>query len=104
MPSDLPMLGEAPKKSPLLAIALSALAVGALAGGLFLWRGHSAVTLAAAEPPAAPAPVGGTPTPAAPQPAPELAGPRPDDRALKSFDATINGPFEQAVVKAVGKD
>jgi murein DD-endopeptidase len=122
MPPEMPTLGsQEPKKSPLPQVALSALAVGLLVGGWFWWKNHStaespstsasaAAPTAAEAPVAAPAPadpsnpVAAAPAVAAVPASPTPAAPAPDSHGLKSFNAVVNGPFEQAIVGAIGKE
>jgi murein DD-endopeptidase MepM/ murein hydrolase activator NlpD len=128
---EMPTLGDAPKKSPLPAVVITALLVGGAAGGMYWWKNKTSVeqaTPAAAAPTAPPAdPMAAAPTaPAAPLPAgmpgqtgtpttlppPSLppdpgtvaAKPAADATGLKSFHTAIKGPLEGAVVSAVGKD
>lgn len=120
MPSEMPTLGEPPKKSPVPAVVITAALVGTLAGGVYWWK-HRPASDATAAPVAAapenPAPVAAAPTapeavPApAPTPAPAIAAaptpapaaPPVDAKGLKSFSTEIKGPLEAAVVAAVGK-
>jgi murein DD-endopeptidase MepM/ murein hydrolase activator NlpD len=132
--AEMPTLGEAPKKSPLAPIAITAVVIGLAAGGVY-WFTHrpaapatppQPVAAAPAPTPApapAPAPVAPAPAPAAapvavaapqgantfqaPTPAAAAAAaPKPDakDEKLKSLSTTINGPLEKAIVDATSKD
>ena len=117
MPPEMPKLGNAPTKSPLPAVVVTALIVGSVAGGLYWWKNRSAEPVpppvAAAPtptPPVAvvPPPAGipgqtGTPT-SAPPPAVVPDPPKGDTRGLKSFRVSIKGPLEGAVVGAAGKE
>ncbi len=122
MPTEMPTLGAQPKKSPIPGVVITALVVGLVAGGFYWWKNRSseeskvnvAAAVVAQQPPVAaePRPAGVTPdaaplapTAAAPA-APSETRPPPKIEAngLKSFHAEINGPLEQAVVNAVGKD
>lgn len=114
MPTEMPTLGAQPKKSPIPGVVITAVIAGVVAGGVY-WFKHRDLESATPAPaevvapvaqaptdpvvpaPEAPSPVALVPVPAPAPKAPEVAG-------LKSFRAEINGPLEQAVVTAVGKD
>lgn len=110
---EMPTLGEQPKKSPVPAMAVTAVIVGLLTGGVYWWT-HRAPAPAAPEPAAAtaPAPVAAAPQAveapapvAAAAPAPvAAAAPAPASDGFASFTATINGPLESAIVAATNKD
>ena len=126
MPSEMPTLGEPPKKSPVPAVVITAALVGTLAGGVYWWKHRPAED---AKPDAPPAPVAAAPVDPAAPPAPEAAAPAPapiaaapvpapapapapapvpapapaDAKGLKSFSTEIKGPLEAAVIAAVGK-
>lgn len=99
---EMPTLGSQPKQSPVVPVAITAVVVGLISGGLY-WVRNSEAELAPA-----PAP---TPTPAAVVPqvaeapvavvtAPVVAaknGPR-------GFQVKINGPLESAIVGSEGKE
>jgi murein DD-endopeptidase len=123
---DMPILGEPPRKSPVVPVALTAVIVG-LVGGVAYWWTHRApaadLTPAAEQPQAtadalpaptadsapaaleAPAAVAG-PAPSAPAAA---AAPAPAARAapvdpVQTVTVTVNGPLESAFVAAAGKE
>jgi murein DD-endopeptidase len=123
---ELPTLGEPPKKSPLAGVAITAVVVGALAGGAYWWKSRTSeapkpapVAAAPAAPvagaeaaapsdPNAPAPTGAAPAAApaaAPSAAPAVAAAPADPvkGGLKSFITKINGPMEMAIIGQVGK-
>lgn len=110
---ELPTLGDAPKKSPLAGVAITAVVVGALAGGAYWWKSRGAAPEPSATAPAAAAneavpadPAAVAAAPAAPPTAaaPTAAAPdAPPKSGLKSLSARINGPMESAIVGQVGK-
>ena len=117
---EMPTLGAPPKQSPVVPVAITAVVVGLLSGGLFWLRNRpdeatpapapapaaeaapAAVAPQVAEAPApqpgaAPAPVAAAaPVPAAAPAAAEKAG-------LKAFQVKITGPLESAIVASEGK-
>lgn len=121
---EMPTLGAPPKQSPVIPVAVTAVIVGLLAGGIFWVRnrpsetpapeaapavvapqpGEAAAPQAALE--AAPAPMPGnfgaaplTNTPAAP-----VAPAAVEKAGLRAFQVKINGPLESAVVGSEGKE
>jgi murein DD-endopeptidase MepM/ murein hydrolase activator NlpD len=118
---EMPTLGEAPKQSPILPVAITAVVVGLLTGGLFWLKNRpSSETPPAPEATAAPAPavvapqVAEAPAPQAPSagapvaapvaaaPAPSAAPPA-DKAGLHAFQVKINGPLESAIIASEGK-
>lgn len=109
---ELPTLGEPPKKSPVPAIAVTALLVGAAAGGAYWWKNRvpepapaAAPAAEAAAPQAAPAEV---PAPAplaqAPAAAAPAAQPSPAPKGgVQTLSARIHGPLEAAIVEHAGR-
>ena len=108
---EMPTLGAAPRKSPVAPIAITAVVVGLLTGGIFWVRsspsdtgpalptpltGQAAVPQAI-EPAAAPAPTAAAGPSAAPPVVAEKSG-------LRAFQVTINGPLESAIVGSEGKE
>ncbi|MFO0598610.1 MAG: M23 family metallopeptidase [Myxococcaceae bacterium] len=121
---EMPTLGPPPQKSPIIPVAIAAIVVGGLLGGVYWLRARPADD-AAPPPPAAAAPAtpdapvaaapaadgtAAAPTAAAPTPAPVApvaAAPAPAAPAvpgLKSFSIVIKGPLESAIVASEGKD
>jgi murein DD-endopeptidase MepM/ murein hydrolase activator NlpD len=124
---DMPTLGAPPKQSPVIPVAVTAVVVGVLSGGLFWIRSQPAeaaplpatqpATTTPADPmqqpvaaaqPAAPAgevaptaPTAVAPIAAAPA-APAATAPRAD--GIKRFNVTISGPLESAIVGSEGKE
>jgi murein DD-endopeptidase MepM/ murein hydrolase activator NlpD len=117
---EMPTLGAQPKQSPLIPVAITAVVVGCLTGGLF-WLRSTPSEAATVTPPPAPAadvaagPVDPNAAPAAapvaavapttapsaaPTPAPVVA----DKSGLRGFSVGINGPLESAIVSSEGKD
>jgi murein DD-endopeptidase MepM/ murein hydrolase activator NlpD len=126
--SELPTLGEPPKKSnPIAGVLITAVIVGLVSGGVYWWKHQGALqnvmpgarpaqpAVAAAQPAgtdpatapaaAAPAAPGATPVAAAPAApgSPPAAAPSADKSTLKAFTVHIHGPMESAIVDAVGK-
>ena len=117
---EMPTLGAPPKQSPVVPVAITAVVVGLLSGGLFWLRNrpdeatpapapapaaeaapaavaHQVAEAPAPQPGAAPAPVAAAaPVPAAAPAAAEKAG-------LKAFQVKITGPLESAIVASEGK-
>lgn len=126
--SEMPTLGEPPKKSPVVPVAIAAVVVGCVAGGLFWLKNRSAppsaeppplnAAPAVAEAPALAAPPGGatpTPTDLAPSLAPSLGPPRAgsasavsgataEKSGMRAFQVKINGPLESAIINSEGKE
>ena len=116
---EMPTLGQSHKSSnPLAGVAIAAIVVGLIVGGVYWWKHRGAVEtmptpVAAAVEPVAPAvpsteavPVG-TPNAAVPT-APAIAAvapapPTKDLGGMKSLHVTINGPMESAIIAGVGK-
>lgn len=115
---QMPTLGPQPKKSPIVPIAITAIVVGAVTGGVYWLRRPAAL------PPSEPTPVAALPSdpaPAAPAVAVVPAAALPDGTTLpanpsapvvpstdkpgqRAFSVTINGPLESAIVGSEGKD
>lgn len=109
---EMPTLGAAPKKSPVASIAITAVVVGLLTGGIYWVRSSPSDTG-----PAAPTPqVGeatipqaidpaGTPAVGVPSIAPIAAAPVVAEKGgLRAFQVTISGPLESAIVASEGKE
>ena len=100
--SEMPSLGESPKQSPLVPVAITAVVVGLLSGGIFYWKGRADAPVPEPVVAAPPQPAEAAP----PQPVVE-APPTPSAAAeklgLKSFQVSINGPLESAIVGSEGK-
>jgi murein DD-endopeptidase MepM/ murein hydrolase activator NlpD len=100
---EMPTLGPPQKSSPVIPVAITAVVVGLLAGGIFWLRSGS-------EPAAEPQEVAAAPESPAPAPAvepPPAAAPpvgEVESKGPRTFTAIINGPLESAVVGAVGKE
>jgi murein DD-endopeptidase len=128
---EMPTLGSPPKQSPVIPVAITALVVGCLTGGIFWLRStpprsappaqdSAPTTLEMAPPAAAPAPgstVVAAPTEPAAAPSPTLAvAPAPGTvvpaapvaaptlPGLKGFTVNIKGPLESAIVASEGKE
>ncbi|MFT3706979.1 MAG: M23 family metallopeptidase [Archangium sp.] len=117
----MPTLGEQPKSSPIIPVAITAALVGCVMGGVYWFKSKPAdvppPAAAAATPtpttadavpaPSAPTPEGtgapavAPPTAAAPVPVAPVA---PAIPGLKAFTITINGPLETAIVASEGKE
>lgn len=112
---EMPTLGAAPKQSPLIPVAVTAVVVGLLAGGIFWVKNRDSETPAPA-PAAAPAVVapqaGEVPPPQAavdgvPAGQPPVAAPlapAAGKTGLRAFQVKINGPLESAIVGSQGKE
>jgi murein DD-endopeptidase len=109
---ELPTLGDAPKKSPLAGVAITALVVGALAGGAYWWKSRGTEPVPAAAPAAVAAVDPNTVAAADPSavraepveaPAKGVVAAAAPKAGLKSLTAKINGPMESAIVGQVGK-
>lgn len=125
---EMPTLGAAPKQSPVVPVAITAVIVGVVTGGIFWLRSApteappviNAPAVAAAPAPAA-APLEGAPTAAAPTgtvptgtvptgtvptgTAPASAPVVPAVKGgLRAFTVKINGPLETAIVVSEGKE
>ncbi|MBL8911233.1 MAG: M23 family metallopeptidase [Archangium sp.] len=115
----MPTLGEQPKQTPVIPIAITAVLVGCITGGIYWVRSRPAevetppvVAAAPAEPANAPASPETPPAPGAPvaavAPTQNAAAPiAPVVTAppgLKSFTVNINGPLETAIVTSEGKE
>lgn len=122
---EMPTLGPPPKQNPMIPVAVTAVVVGVLAGGIFWIRNRDEAPATPPPAPAAPAadpalaaapvdpalaPAPGTPAvaPSAPTTPAVAAAVVPAAPAAangpKAFTASINGPLEAAVVSAVGKE
>lgn len=108
---EMPTLGEPPRPSPVVPVALTAVAVGLLSGVAYWWTHRAPAP--AAEPPQAPvaaeAPgaVADAPAAMAAGPlVPPAAAPGPTAPAdgLAVASVTIDGPLESALVGAVGRE
>ncbi|MFZ5444955.1 MAG: M23 family metallopeptidase [Myxococcota bacterium] len=120
----MPTLGAPPKQSPVIPIAVTAVVVGVLSGGLFWLRSRPAEAAPMTEAPATAAPASpaepavaaqpavappavadavAAPTTPTPTPSPAPA-PTPRADGVKRFTVTINGPLESAIVSSEGKD
>ncbi len=109
---EMPTLGAPPKNNPpIVPIAITAIVVGLLLGGIFWLKSkpsEPAPEAPAADPlaavpsvdPAAPAPAAVPLTPVPPTTVAPIA-PTPSSRA---FTVTINGPLESAIVASEGKE
>ena len=119
MPGPMPTLGPQPKKGPLVPIAITAIVVGALSGGIFWIRQPTDATppapvaepVAEAVPANAPSDPAAVPAVATAQPATALPQnpstpvvPATDKPGQRAFTVTINGPLESAIVASEGKD
>ena len=112
---EMPTLGAAPKQSPLIPVAVTAVVVGLLMGGIFWVKNRNAETpppeaapvVAAPQPGEAPAPQaaveGVVPAAAAPVAAAPVV-PAPEKTGLRAFQVKINGPLESAIVGSEGKE
>lgn len=126
---EMPTLGAPPKQSAVLPVALTAVVVGCLTGGIFWLKSRPSSNETAATPTAAPAATpevaAAAPAPTAPAdtngvtlavaPAPGAVMPTPAAGAapapvaaptvpgLKAFSVTIKGPLESAIVDSEGK-
>lgn len=113
---EMPTLGATPKQSPLIPVAVTAVVVGLLAGGIFWVKTRGADAPAPEAAPAAAAPQAGeapapqaavdgvapaTPVAAAPT-APVV--PAAEKTGLRAFQVKINGPLESAIVGSEGKE
>ncbi len=108
MPTEMPTLGAQPKKSPVPGVVITAVIVGLVAGGVYWWKNRTAEATPPAQPTVAvvaPVPaVADSPAPAvSPIPQAQVAA-KLEAKGLKSFRTQINGPLEQAVVTAAGKE
>ncbi len=117
--SDLPELGASTPTSPIVPVAVLAIAVGALAGGGYWWTHREPATdssapVAQGAAPEAPAVAEVLPTPAeAPTTTPlpgsaatkaTVAASPPSKSGLQTLHATITGPLESAIVEQVGRE
>jgi len=117
--SDLPELGASTPTSPIVPVAVLAIAVGALAGGGYWWAHREPATdsstpVAQGAAPEAAAVAEVLPTPAeAPTTTPLPAGAAtkatvaaspPSKAGLQTLHATITGPLESAIVEQVGRE
>lgn len=114
---EMPTLGAPPKQSPVVPIAITAVVVGLLSGGLYWVRNREpepaptpapvaqapqAPEAAAPQDPNAP-PVAAAPVPGAPVAvAPVVAA--AEKSGLRAFQVKINGPLESAIVGSEGKE
>ncbi len=89
---EMPTLGAPPKQAPIVPIALTAVVVGLLLGGIFWLKKAPAEAPPPPEPPPAVA--------EAPPPAPEPAEVSP----FRVVTVTITGPLESAIVASEGKE
>ncbi len=98
---QMPTLGAPPKKSPFGKVVAIAVAIGALAGGVYWWRSKAAPAPVTRAPSSAPAEV------AAVAPALPVAPPTPEQvrqqAGLRLASVQIDGPLETALIAAVGK-
>ncbi len=105
---EMPTLGAAPKKSPVAPIAITAVVVGLLTGGIYWVRSSPSDTGPAVATPQvgeAAVPQAGDPGAPAPVAAPVVAAPVvPEKGGLRAFQVTINGPLESAIVGSEGKE
>ncbi len=106
---EMPTLGAAPKKSPVGPIAITAVVVGLLTGGIYWVRsspsdsGPALPTPQTGEAAVPQAPV--DPTAVVVAPAPVVAAPVVAEKTgLRSFQVSINGPLESAIVGSEGKE
>jgi murein DD-endopeptidase MepM/ murein hydrolase activator NlpD len=114
---EMPTLGPQPKQSPIVPVAITAVVVGVLSGGIYWLRNNNPTPAPEAAAPAAPvvdvaaapqAPV----DPAAPVAAPAAPGTvaaapapvaAPVEKGLRAFQVKITGPLESAIVESEGK-
>lgn len=124
---EMPTLGEQPHPSPVVPVALTAVAVGLLSGVAYWWTHRApgpaagpaaeqpqavaapvagAAPVAAAVPAAPPAAAAGPSAPSMPSaaPAPTAAAPLARADGLAVASVTIHGPLESALVEAVGRE
>jgi murein DD-endopeptidase MepM/ murein hydrolase activator NlpD len=115
---EMPTLGATPKQSPLIPVAVTALVVGLLAGGIFWVKNRpsdapappAAPVVVAPQAGEAPAPqaaaVGLAPSaqPTALAAAPAAAVVPAEKTGLRAFQVKINGPLESAIVGSEGKE
>ncbi len=105
---EMPTLGPPPKQSPMVPIAITAVVVGCLTGGIYWVRNRDEapppVTPSVEVAPAA-VEVSGAPTPIAEVP-PSTGAPAPTAAPTgpRGFTVAIDGPLESAVVSAAGKE
>lgn len=105
---EMPTLGSPPRQSPIVPVAITAVVVGLISGGLYWVRNRdpeptpTAATTPAAEVPqvaeAAAAP--GAVAPVAAVAAPVAA----EKTGLRAFQVKINGPLESAIISSEGKE
>jgi murein DD-endopeptidase MepM/ murein hydrolase activator NlpD len=125
---EMPTLGEQPKQTPVVPIAITAVIVGLVLGGIYWLRNRPSETattepaavgapavaapgaegVAAQLPPGVPAAIPTVAAAAAQPNAPAAVAPSPSAAAekagLKSFMVSINGPLESAIVTSQGKE
>ena len=114
---DFPSLSEPPKnKSPLVSVALAAMAIGLIVGGGY-WFTHRSeeprpvptaeqgpAPTAAVTPDVPTTPTGPSAVAAAPPPVVVIPGPAPKAVGPRAFTVSIHGPLESAITSAVGKE
>lgn len=98
---QMPSLGEPPRKSPVLPIAIAAIVVGSLSGALWWWTHRAQLAQPIAEAPTAPD--AGEPAPLEVAAAPVDAG-EPSDTGLKLLSVTLDGPLETCIISAAGQE
>src|SRR2546423_380081 len=109
--TNLPNLGEKPKKSPLPLVLAIALGAGLLAGGgyLLVQRHKAGLATGGSEPSAEGAPAQADGSTAAPDASVIAAAPLDPAEALKKsglhhISVKVNGPLESGIVAQAGKD
>jgi murein DD-endopeptidase len=98
---QMPTLGSAPKRSQFLPVAVTAVVVSALAGGIFWVRNRGS------EAPAAPVEAVALPPAQITAPVEVAAAEPPQQKPKGAFSAlsvAINGPLESAIVRSEGKE
>ena len=106
--SEMPTLGHAPRQSPIIPVAVTAIIVGLLTGGIFWLKNRPPESAPAIVTPQLAVglepqvPVAAAPTAAVPS-APAAPAATPDKSGLHAFQVKINGPLESAIVGSEGK-
>ncbi len=112
---EMPTLGAPPKQSPLIPMAITAVVVGCLTGGIFWFRGpnaeptpteknDAAAVVPAGDPTAQVAPVD---LPTSPVSNPEAVLPAvvaEKRQGMRAFQVRINGPLESTIINSEGKE